>query len=390
MKRLLCLCFSALSVSSLSLAKAPTAAQFVLSLSVSEPFIQKGKLGVQIIKKTFVLEARGIARSQKFDKLSSSLEPALKHIFKSLSREGKDARFNLERGHWVARQRSAWTVNEPATRNQILAAIRAGSSSAEVVLKVTPPKRNVRNWFESGITTLFARGSSGFKGSPPFRVRNIIVGASKLDNDYLASDAELDFNASVGVINKGTGFVEGFVINNGTLEKEDGGGLCQVSATLFRAAFNGGLPITERHEHSHRVHYYDPVGFEATVYAPTKNLKFKNDSGGTLLIQAQWNGQAQTLEFDLFGRTPERKVSVSSPVVTNFKPAAQPSYSGDPKVRLGASRLIDVAQQGMSVVISRRIAMTASGKVKTETLKSVYQPWGAVYAVNPNDSRLKN
>jgi vancomycin resistance protein YoaR len=390
MKRLLCLCITALSISSLSLAKAPTAAPFVLTLSVSEPFILKGKLGVQVIKKAFTLEARAVARSKKFQKLSSSLEPKLNNILKSLNREGKDARFNLEQGHWVARQRSAWTVNELETRNKILAAIRAGSSSAEVVLEVTPPKRNVRNWFDSGITTLFAKGNSGFKGSPSSRVRNIIVGASKLDNDYIEADAELDFNASVGAINRGTGFVEGFVINNGTLEKEDGGGLCQVSTTLFRAAFNAGLPITQRFEHSHRVHYYDPVGFEATVYAPAKNLKFKNDSGGTLLIQAEWNEQSQTLEFDLFGRTPDRQVSISSSVMTNFKPAAQPSYSADPNVRFGASRLIDVAQQGMSVVISRRILVAASGKVKTDTLKSVYQPWGAVYAVNPRDSRLKN
>jgi vancomycin resistance protein YoaR len=390
MKRLLCLCITALSVSSLSLAKAPTSAPFVLTLSVSEPFTLKGKLGVQVIKKTFTLEARAVARSKKFQKLSSSLEPKLNHIFKSLNREGKDARFNLEQGHWVARQRSAWTVNERETRNKILAAIQAGSSSAEIVLEVTPPKRNVRNWFESGITTLYARGSSSFKGSPPFRVRNIIVGASKLDNDYIEDGEELDFNASVGAINRGTGFVEGFVINNGTLEKEDGGGLCQVSTTLFRAAFNAGLPITQRFEHSHRVHYYDPVGFEATVYAPAKNLKFKNDSGSTLLIQAEWNEKSQTLEFDLFGRTPDRQVSVSSSVVTNFKPAAQPSYSADLSVRFGASRLIDVAQQGMSVVISRRIVVAASGKVKTDSLKSVYQPWGAVYAVNPRDSRLKN
>jgi vancomycin resistance protein YoaR len=390
MKRLLCLCITALSVSSLSLAKAPTSAPFVLTLSVSEPFILKGKLGVQVIKKAFTLEARAVARSKKFQKLSSSLEPKLNNIFKSLNREGKDARFNLEQGHWVARQRSAWTVNERETRNKILAAIQVGSSSAEIVLEVTPPKRNVRNWFDSGITTLYARGSSSFKGSPSSRVRNIIVGASKLDNDYIEDGEELDFNASVGAINQGTGFVEGFVINNGTLEKEDGGGLCQVSTTLFRAAFNAGLPITQRFEHSHRVHYYDPVGFEATVYAPAKNLKFKNDYGSTLLIQAEWNEKSQTLEFDLFGRTPDRQVSISSPVVTNFKPAAPPSYSADLSVRFGTSRLIDVAQQGMSVVISRRIVVAASGKVKTDSLKSVYQPWGAVYAVNPRDSRLKN
>ncbi len=384
---------AASAISSLTLAQAPkttapkTTAKFLLTVTVSEPFIQKGKLNVQVIKKSFALDVQAVKRSQKFGKISSSLEPKLSAIFKLLTREGKDARFNLENGSWVARQRSAWTVDEKATRANLLAALKAGKSSATIALKVKAPQRNVRNWAESGITTLYGKGISSFKGSPEFRVRNIVVGASKLDNDYVAKGAELDFNTSVGAINKATGFVKGFVIVGGTLEKEDGGGICQVSTTLFRAAYSSGLPITERFEHSHRVSYYDPVGFEATVYAPDKNLKFKNDSGGTLLIQAEWDEKAQTLGFYLFGRASNRKVVVSKSVISAFKPAAKPSYSADPTMRLGSSRRIDIPMQGMTSVITRRVTMQ-DGTVKKDTLKSVYSPWGAVYAVNPRDSRL--
>ena len=389
MNNLAFLVIAATAISSLTLAQAPkTGGKFVLTVTASEPFIQKGKLRVQIFKKSFALDAQAVMRSQKFGKISSNLEPKLSAIFKALTREGKDARFNLENGSWIARQRSAWSVDEKATRANLLSALKAGKSSATIEINVKPPQRNVRNWAESGITTLYAKGISSFKGSPEFRVRNIIVGASKLDNDYIEKDAELDFNASVGAINKATGFVEGFVIIGGTLEKEDGGGICQVSTTLFRAAYNAGLPITERHQHSHRVSYYDPVGFEATVYAPDKNLKFKNDSGKTLLIQTEWNEQAQTLGFYLFGRTPDRKVVVSKPIISDFKPAANPSYSGDENVRLGSSRRIDVPMQGMTSVITRRVTMN-DGKVRKDTLKSVYAPWGAVYAVNPKDSRIE-
>ena len=388
MNNLAFLVIAATAISSLTLAQAPkTGGKFVLTVTASEPFIQKGKLRVQIFKKSFALDAQAVMRSQKFGKISSNLEPKLSAIFKALTREGKDARFNLENGSWIARQRSAWSVDEKATRANLLSALKAGKSSATIEINVKPPQRNVRNWAESGITTLYAKGISSFKGSPEFRVRNIIVGASKLDNDYIEKGAELDFNASVGAINKATGFVEGFVIIGGTLEKEDGGGICQVSTTLFRAAYNAGLPITERHQHSHRVSYYDPVGFEATVYAPDKNLKFKNDSGKTLLIQTEWNEQAQTLGFYLFGRTPDRKVVVSKPIISDFKPAANPSYSGDENVRLGSSRRIDVPMQGMTSVITRRVTMN-DGKVRKDTLKSVYAPWGAVYAVNPKDSRI--
>jgi vancomycin resistance protein YoaR len=389
-KSLVFLIIAATAISSLTLAQAPNTAKpaaFRLMVSTSEPFIKKGKLGLEVIKKSFVLDAQGVARSKKYNKISSSLNPKLEAVFKSLTREGKDARFVNENGSWVARQRSAWTVDEAQTRENILAAIKAGKTSAAVALEVKAPQRNVRNWAESGITTLYGKGSSSFAGSPVFRVRNVIVGASKLDNDYLEDGAELDFNASMGAINKASGFVEGFVIVGGTLEKEDGGGICQVSTTIFRAAYNAGLPITERHEHSHRVKYYDPVGFEATVYAPSKNLKFKNDTGGTLLIQAEWDEKAQTLAFYLFGRAPNRQVTVSKPSISDFKPAARPSFSADPNVRLGAERLIDTPMQGMTSVITRTVRMS-DGKVRKDTTKSVYQPWGAVYAVNPRDSRL--
>ena len=148
-----------------------------------------------------------------------------------------------------------------------------------------------------------------------------------------------------------------------------------------------GLPIIERHEHSHRVEYYDPVGFEATVYAPAKNLRMKNDTGKYLFVQASWDRRAQTLTFDLFGKAPGRKVSIGKPTVTAFKPPADPSYSPDPRVRAGGRRLLDVPVQGMTSTIVRTIRV--GNAVKKDTLKSVYKPWGAVYGVAPGDRRLK-
>ncbi len=171
--------------------------------------------------------------------------------------------------------------------------------------------------------------------------------------------------------------------------KEDGGGICQVSATIFRALYKAGLPITERHEHSHRVKYYDPVGFEATVYAPAKNLRMKNDTGAYLMIQATWNTAAKTVRFDVFGANTGRTVNISRPSVTNFKAPKQPSYTADPNVALGSRRLLDTPAQGMTSVIRRTIKI--KGKViSRDTLKSTYEPWGAVYGVNPKDKRLNS
>jgi vancomycin resistance protein YoaR len=389
MKNLVVLAITATLASSLTLAQAPKpSSTLTLTLTTSEPIIKKGKLGLEVIKKTYVLDAQAVQRSKQFTKISSKLAPKLEAIFQGLAREAKNARFVNENGTWVARQRSAWRVDETKTRANILKAIMAGQSSAAITLKVTPPKRTVRQWADAGIVALYGKGSSSFAGSPSFRVQNVIAGALKFDGDYIESGKELDFNASVGKINRANGFVPGLVIIGGTLLMEDGGGICQVSTTLFRAAYNAGLPITKRHQHSHRVQYYDPVGFEATVYAPSKNLKFKNDSGSPIFIQADWSERAGTLAFYFFGRAPDRQVTISKPSISNFRSPAPPSFSPDPSVRLGLSRQIDVPMQGMTSLITRRVKLS-TGEVRKDTLRSVYQPWGAVYAVNPRDPRLQ-
>lgn len=368
---------------------AASAAGFKLVLSTKEPRIEKGALRETAVVKSYPLKPELIARSKRLGRLSTSLFPRLNNVFNAIdARTPKEAYFVNDGGRWIARQQTGWTVDRAATKANLLKAAKAGKDTAEIVLKLTEPGRSVRDWAKRGILFHVAGGSSNFAGSPPFRVQNISVGAKKLEERYVEPGEEFDFNAYVGEIDRKNGFVPGYVIAGGTLSKEDGGGICQVSATIFRAAYQGGFPITERHEHSHRVRYYDPVGYEATVYAPTKNFKFKNDTKAPLFIQATMDRANNTLRFDLFGARPDRKVTVSRPVVTNFKPAAKPSFSADPNVAPGRARQVDVPSQGMTVRITRRI-VTKDGKVRKDRTVSVYKPWGAVYAVNPGDRRVR-
>ena len=252
------------------------------------------------------------------------------------------------------------------------------------------PQRSVQLLAQRGVLNYVTTGTSSYAGSPDFREKNILVGASKLDNFFIAPGHVFDFNNEIGQIDASTGFVKGFVISDGTLQKEDGGGICQVSTTIFRALYKAGLPIVERHDHSHRVKYYDPVGFEATVYAPDLNLKMKNDTGKYLFVQAGWDKQAQSLRFDIFGANTGRTVNISKPVITNFKaPPQKPTYTADNRVALNTRRLLDQPMQGMTSVITRTIKV--KGKtVSQDKLKSTYKPWAAVYGVNPKDKRLKD
>ncbi len=371
-------------------AKRPDFPPFSLTFSVPEQRIYKGKLQTEIIAKRFDLNPEWVARSRHIGRLSTKLTPDLDKVFDRLdARTPKNARFVSEGGHWVGRQQSGWTVDRGATKQKLLTALQGGAGEVGIVLNVTPPGDGVDKLARGGILYHFGSGQSSYRGSPSFRETNILVGAKKFDGKLLADGDELDFNATVGTINGANGFVPGYIISGNTLAKEDGGGICQVSTTMFRAAYESGLPITAREQHSYRVHYYDPVGYEATVYAPYKNLKFKNDTGSGLLIQTTWDRKKGTLRFDLFGAKPEREVKISDPVVSNFRPPAAPTYMADQRVALGKTRLIDSPEQGVTAVITRQVHY-ADGRDKQDVTKSVYKPWGAVYGVNPQDSRAQS
>ena len=108
------------------------------------------------------------------------------------------------------------------------------------------------------------------------------------------------------------------VIKQNTTEPEFGGGICQISTTAFRAALYSGLKITARRNHAHPVSYYNPQGMDATVYIPTPDLKFINNTPGYILIQTKIEGTILT--FDFYGTGDGRKVELIGPKVLEHNP----------------------------------------------------------------------
>lgn len=162
-----------------------------------------------------------------------------------------------------------------------------------------------------GINELLARGESDFGGSPKFRIQNIKVGSQKFNGIILAPGESFSFNQFLGEITASTGFVPELVIKKGKLIPEYGGGICQISTTIFRAATEAGLPILERHAHSLPVRYYNPQGYDATIYPGVSDLRFKNDTFAHILIQSKNVGSK--LYFEIYGTKDSRQVTIDGP-----------------------------------------------------------------------------
>lgn len=162
-----------------------------------------------------------------------------------------------------------------------------------------------------GIQELLAIGYSNFYNSPQNRIYNIKFGAKKFDGLIVAPNEEFSFNKIIGEIGPDSGYLPELVIKNHKTTPDYGGGLCQVSTTLFRAAVLAGLKITERYPHAFPVKYYDPQGFDATIYPPSPDLKFINDTPAHILIQSRIEGNF--LYFEIYGTNDGREIKIIGP-----------------------------------------------------------------------------
>lgn len=267
----------------------------------------------------------------------------------------------------------------------LLGAALIAENQTEVKLPVIiiQPKNKLTN--ELGIKELIGRGVSHFTGSIENRKFNIVLAASRINGVLIAPNEEFSFLNTVGDISAATGFKQAYVIKSGRTVLDDGGGVCQVSTTVFRAALNSGLPITARTAHAYRVGYYEqgfPPGLDATIFGPSVDFKFKNDTPSHILIQSYVTGN--TLTIDLYGTSDGRTVSMTKPVVTNVTPAPPEIRQEDPGLAKGTVKQVDWAASGANVSFSRTVT---KGGVRyiNETFKSNFRPWQAVFLVGTKE-----
>jgi len=120
---------------------------------------------------------------------------------------------------------------------------------------------------------------------------------------------------------------------------------------------------------------------DATIYTPTVDFRWKNDTGNYLLVEPVVDSAAGVITFNLYGTKPDREVIISDPVITNREPPPPPAYQVDESLAPGQQKQVEWPKEGMTATVERTII--ENGETRTETLVSNYQPWRAVYLVAP-------
>jgi vancomycin resistance protein YoaR len=169
-----------------------------------------------------------------------------------------------------------------------------------------------------GIVTLIGEGRTSFAGSPKNRIHNFTRALEQFNGIMIAPQEEFSFVKFLGDVDAEHGYLPELVIKENKTEPEFGGGICQVSTTVFRAAIYSGLKITARRNHAYPVSYYKPYGMDATVYIPRPDLRFINNTPGHILMQTAIEGSQ--LIFRFYGTSDGRTTEVDGPHILEHNP----------------------------------------------------------------------
>lgn len=287
---------------------------------------------------------------------------------------------------------SGRTLNVQETLKQMETAVFSDNRTVPMVFDYTLPRyHNQTTAAELGIKELVAESTTYYAGSGENRRRNIALAASKFDGLIIAPGEEFSFNYYLGEIGPETGFLEDKVIFGGRTTLGYGGGACQVSTTLFRAAFTGGFAITERNSHGYRVGYYEqgghPPGLDAAIWQPERDFRFQNNTPYHLLIEVSVMPTENALQFRFYS-TKHWKAEIEDAIIKNVQPPKATVYEANPDLKPGETLQVDYSAEGAEVTVYRNVYDMAGNLALEDYEYTNYLPWGAIYQVAPGDSRL--
>jgi len=321
----------------------------------------------------------------------ASLTAFLEPLAPDLERDPQNARFifNDDTGQLDLLQAAVIgrTLDLGASLQAIQLATAAGQHEIPLVFLLEPPAVGSEvTAADLGISEAVSVVSTYFAGSSPERIRNISTASAAFHGLLIAPGETLSMAEVLGDISLDKGYAEALIIYGDRTIKGVGGGVCQVSTTLFRTALYGGFEILERHPHAYRVGYYEQgrgspgPGFDATVFVPLVDFKFTNDTPYWLLSETYVYGTQLLWKF--YSTSDGRQVQVSGAQVSEVIEAPKPLYKENPDLPEGEIEQVDFEADGMDVIFTRTVTLNGQ-PLHHDTFKTHYLPWQAIFEYGP-------
>lgn len=323
----------------------------------------------------------------------AEVEKIINTFKEKIDRPAQDAKFSYDEQTMKVKEfqpdLDGITIDTQQTTSEVLKALQTfDQGTADELISVALPKTakkadvTLESLNNIGLKERIGFGETYYAHSIPTRIHNVSLAAKIVNNTIVKSGEEFSFNKTLGDVSKATGFQPAYVIQSGQTVLGDGGGVCQVSTTLFRALLDSGLQITKRKAHSYRVSYYelnkDP-GFDATVFAGDVDLRFKNDSPGAVLLHFETFPSQLYMFVTIYGTSDGRTTAISEYKKWDVRGAPPSVYIDDPTLPPGKLVQIDFAVGGIKAQFQHTVK-DKDGNVKHEEVYySNYVPWSAKY-----------
>jgi vancomycin resistance protein YoaR len=289
-------------------------------------------------------------------------------LAENVNRPAADAGFAVDgTSVSVVLARDGYAIDVPVTSKRILeAALSSTSRVAPLAVATARADRTTAEAQAMGITTQIGAYTTTYGGEPN-RLHNVRLVAELIDGALIAPGAVFSFNETTGERSAEKGFLEAPVIINGELQTGLGGGVCQVSTTVFNAAYETGLSIESRTNHALYISHY-PTGRDATVNFPDLDLRFRNDTSRWLLLRT-WVGSS-SLTVALYGSPLERRVESETGALVAIDPPKLKRVP-DPALLVGKTELDDAGEPSRRTSVQRRV-YDAEGELLYDTTWSSY------------------
>lgn len=324
------------------------------------------------------------------------IRPFVMGIARDLDKQPQNARFTFNDS---TRQLD---VLEPAligrklrvdeTIASINAAINNGQQLVTLAVDTTEPAvKSDATAASLGITENVISYSTYFRGSSNPRIQNIKTAAKAFHGLLVAPGETFSMGQALGDVSLDNGYAEALIIYGNKTITGVGGGVCQVSTTLFRTVFMAGFPIVERAAHAYRVYYYEQsenginpnmAGLDATVFFPLVDMKFVNDTPYWLLMETYVNEGARRITWKIYSTKDGRTVQWDSTGPFNRIPAPDPIYQENSDLAPGQVKQTDWAAEGADVQVVRKVSRGGQ-LINQDYFNTHYAPWQAVCEYGP-------
>ena len=327
-----------------------------------------------------------------------ALRNTLTELKTFVDRQPDNARFVFNDGTGQIEPIAVSTIGRSMDVEASIAAINEALLRGEhtIALSVSeeqPAVADTATGAELGVVQLVGEQTTYFYGSSDARIQNIVAAAERYHGLLVAPGETFSMGSVLGDVSLENGFAEALIIYGGRTIKGVGGGVCQVSTTLFRTVFFAGYPVAERYSHAYRVSYYEMdasgsvdtnfAGMDATVYFPLVDFKFVNDTSSWLLMETYVNVGARTITWKLYSTSDGRSVTWETTGPSNVVPPPEPLFEENSELRKNEIKQIDYAAQGADVNVTRTVWI--NGQVYfTDQFQTHYQPWQAICQYGPD------